>query len=889
MSWSQKKISEVIKQLQSHIQKGLSLQQVQERRKKFGANRLPEQPRESWLFVFIRQFKSPLIYVLLAAAAVLFFVVKDKVDALVVGGVLFFNAIIGTIQEGRAQTILESLKKFSKTTSVVLRDGKKQFVSTENIVVGDIVILQEGERIPADIRIFQSNGLRVDEALLTGESKSVDKTDQALQANMPIHEQKNMLFSGSYILSGSGVGIVVAVGAQTEIGKMHQVVQAIDTDMPLKKELARLSSWILWLVLGMCTFLFIIGFVTGKPFKELLTTLTALFICVIPEGLPVVLTLVLVSGVYKMARKYVLVKRMQGVEALGRADILIIDKTGTLTRNEMIISKVATIDKKFDVSGVGYFERGSITHNGKKINVDEEKILKTLGIACALLNSSEFNFVPDMNLFEIKGSPTEVSMAVFAAKLGLYKSTLEKEYKKIYEIPFSAQRGYHATFYKKDEQGFIFVSGAPERVLAKVVNGNKEIHKDLQVLLQEGLRVVAIATKSFDLATMPMQNEDSKDDSWFKDIISDLTFVGLSGIQDSIRPEVAQTIAQAQKAGVRIIMATGDHKKTALYVAQEVGLFKKGDQVLTGSEIDELSEDAFRQAVNKTSVFARVTPKQKLAIVTELKKQKNIVAMTGDGVNDVPSLVAADLGIAMGQIGTQAAKEAADIVLLDDSLVSIVGAIEYGRYIFYTLRRVVLYFFSTNTGELLLILFALLLGLPLPLLAVQILWLNLVTDGFLDVAISVEKKEKGLLQKTVRNNLFHLVDKNIIFKMFYMALPMAIFSLLIFYSYCHKNIVHARSMVLVTMAMFQWFNAFNCRSETKSIFELGLFSNRWLLLAMTVVLGLQVFVLHNAFMQRLFKTVPISLKEWGLVILVSSSIVVFEEIRKWFVFRKKKA
>ncbi len=886
MSWSQKSSSEVIRELRSDLKKGLDTKQVQERISEFGQNVLPEKPRESWASVFFRQFKSPLIYILLVASVIIFFVAKDKLDALVVSGVLLFNAIVGTVQEGKARSILDGLKQFITATSVVLRDGKRLFIEDKDLVVGDIVLLQEGERVPADVRIIESNDLQIDEAILTGESRPIHKLSETIEQPVPIYEQNNMAFKGTYILSGSGVAIVVQTGADTQIGHIQREAEAIDTQMPIKKEVIRLSYFILWFVLGICLFLFALGLFTGKPVKELLITLTALFICVIPEGLPVVLTLVLVTGVYVLARKHVLVKRMQGVEALGRADAIIIDKTGTLTRNEMLVSKVATTENNYDVSGVGYFSQGEVLIAGNVVDIAQHKQLEKLGIASALLNSSELQFFPETNLFEIKGSPTEIAMMIFAQKLGFKEDRLLNEYERLFEIPFDARLQYHALFCKKDGLGIVFVSGTPEKIIQLSGNDDEALKKQLADFLQKGLRVVAVATKEFDLNAVPEGQENGKE--WFESFVhSGLDFVGFCGIQDAIRPEVVETVAQARSAGIRVIMATGDHKKTALFVARKVGIFENGDRIVEGQELERLSDEQFERVLHEATVYARVTPSQKLKIVNGLRAQKNIVAMTGDGVNDVPSLAAADLGIAMGRIGTEAAKQAADIVLLDDSFVSIMKGVEYGRHIFYTLRRVILYFFSTNMGEVLVVLFALLLGMPLPITAVQILWLNLVTDGFLDMAIAAERKEKGLLTKTARFGLLRLVDWQMVGKMLFMATPMAIFSLLIFWHYYPGNLVHARSVTLVAMAMFQWFNAFNCRSETKSIFQLGLFSNRWLLLAMTVVLGLQIFVLHNSFMQRLFKTEPIGPYEWIIVICASSSILVLEELRKWFVRTKK--
>lgn len=878
-------VQEVVKKLNSNVRSGLSKNEVKERVKKYGLNKLPDEPRESWIKVFIRQFKSPLIYILLLAAVIIYFVGHDRLDAFIISGVLFFNAIVGTIQEGRARNILESLKRFIKSESVVIRDGQKLFVDDSELVPGDIILLLEGERVPSDARIIESTNIKIDEAVLTGESNPVKKREGALQGQVQVHDQNNMVFRGTYVLSGAGKAIVTSTGIHTEIGKITKAVKGIEEDMPLRRELNFLSKWIVLFILLMCVMIFVIGIFTGKPIRELLVMLTALFICVIPEGLPVVLTLVLVMGAYKLAKGHVLVKRMQAVEGLGQTDVIMIDKTGTLTRNELMVSKIVMGDVSYNVSGVGYFTEGDISLNGKKIDPKDNERLMLLAKAGCLLNRAEIHYIPEANLFEIKGDPTEASMFVMSRKLGIDKACLEKECNRVFEIPFSSEWKYHAVFCNMAGRGLAFISGAPEIIMVRSKNLSEENKNKFYFMLREGLRIVAIAVKQFDVNNIPEKNDsDENTHAWFANVVaSDLDYLGLLGIQDSIRPEVPDLVRHTRRAGINIVMVTGDHKETALFVAKEVGIYKDDDYVVDGKQLQLMSDKALQEKLHNITVFARVAPEQKLRIVDSFKKEGKIVAMTGDGVNDAPSLMAAHLGIAMGGIGTEVAKQAADIVLLDDSFANIVNAIKYGRHVFYTLRRVVLYFFATNMGEILVILFAIALALPLPITAAQILWLNLITDGFLDTALATEKPEKDIIKKKPSSNGSRIMDKNLFAKMMYMALPMGIASTYIFYVYYQYDIVHARSMTLVTMAMFQWFNAWNCRSETKSVFRLGFFSNKWLLLAIVVVLGLQFLVLHNPVMQRIFDTKPISAYQWGLIFAISSSIFFIEEIRKWVV------
>ncbi|MFC1842629.1 cation-translocating P-type ATPase [Candidatus Dependentiae bacterium] len=884
----QKSKEQVIKELGTDITFGLENSEVKKRAKKYGANRLPDEPRDSWFHVFFRQFKSPLIYILLLAAVIIFFVGHDKLDAFIISGVLFFNALVGAIQEGRARNILDSLKRYIKSESVVIRSGKKLFVDDTGLVPGDIIFLLEGERVPADVRVVESTNLKIDEAVLTGESTPVKKTSNRLEKKLAVHDQSNMAFKGTYVLSGSGKAVVVSTGLHTQIGKISKVAESIEEDMPLKRELNNLSRWIVFFILAMCVIIFVIGFATGRPARELLVILTALFICVIPEGLPVVLTLVLVKGAYKLAKKYVLVKRMQAVEGLGQADTILIDKTGTLTRNELVVSKVVVDEKTYKLSGLGYFTEGEVLLNGKKIDPYENDKLILIGKAGRLLNRAEINYMKDKNLFEIKGDPTEASMFVMSRKIGIDKDYLEDKCEKVYEVPFSSKWRYHAVFCKmEDGKGLAFISGAPEEILSRSKDVSQEDKNRLHDMLSEGLRVVAVAIKVFDPASLPPETASEREKRTFFEAIvhNGLRYLGLCGIQDSIRSEVSALVKDTRNAGINIVMVTGDHKETALFVAKKVGIYQPGDSVLDGKQLETLSDKELNQKLDKIKVFARVAPEQKLRIVEAFKKKGQIVAMTGDGINDAPSLMAANLGIAMGGIGTEVAKQASDIVLLDDSFANIVRAIEYGRYVFYTLRRVILYFFATNMGEILVILFAVVLSLPLPITAAQILWLNLITDGFLDTALAAEKEEKDVVARSPSESGFRLIDTSLLAKMMYMALPMGIVSTWVFYVYYPYDIVHARSMTLVTMAMFQWFNAFNCRSETKSVFQLGLFSNKWLLLAIAAVLGLQFFVLHNPVMQRIFDTKPISGSEWVLIFVLSSSIFFIEEIRKFIVRR----
>lgn len=877
-------IETIIQTFKTDSEKGLSTTEVVQRQRLHGYNVLQGVKQRTIFSIFISQFQSPLVYILFFAALIIFIFGEDKLDAFIISGVLFFNAILGTIQEARTKNIIENLKHYIKTESVVLRDGTKTTVDDKNLVVGDIIFLQEGQRVPADARIIISNNLRVDEAVLTGEAHATEKTTAALSNSATLGDRNNMLFKGTYVLAGSGKAVVTAIGADTEIGKIQIITEEIDTDIPLRKELERLSHWILLFILITCLFLFGVGLFTGKPLKELLVMLTALFICVVPEGLPVVLTLVLVGGALQMAKHFVLVRNMQAVEALGRTNVIVIDKTGTLTRNEMIVSRIWTADNIWQITGQGYHCEGTICQDGAIVkDFSGESALVQMATAANLLNNAEIIHIPKLDIFDIKGDPTEAALAIFSQKVASVIDLHTADYIKKYEIPFSSVTRYHAGFFNKDDHCIAFITGSPEAISQRTPNIHPEAEKILHSFLADGLRVVAIGIK-----ILPLNACDNLEniESYQALLDTDIQLLGFAGIEDSIRPEVADAIEQARSAGLSIVMATGDHQMTALHVAKRVGIFRKDDDYIDGSEIEQLTDEQLFARINHVTVFSRVSAHHKMRIVELLQKSGKIVAMTGDGINDAPSLVRADLGIAMGSVGTEVAKQAADLVLLNDSFANIIHAIEQGRHIFYTLKRIILYFFSTNMGEILIVLFAFLaslfsgIDLPLPITAVQILWLNLVTDGFLDVGLAMEPKESGLLQRFWLEKKQRLIDGALLLKTLFMAIPMGIGSLIIFLTYYQTDLAYARTMTLITMAMYQWFNAWNCRSATRSLFSLGLLSNKWLIAVMAFVAMLQSAIVYVPFMRYIFKTVPLSGHDWIIVIAISAPIIALEEIRK---------
>ena len=890
-SWHTVTLGALERELNTSFHEGLSGSEAAARLKLHGPNKLPEAKPTSLFLIFLRQFQSPLIYILLAASVVVL-AMEEVTDALVILFVLVFNAIVGMLQEGRAQNTLAALKRFAETPATVLRDGTAVVIPDFEVVKGDVIVLREGEKVPADARIIESRTLTVDEAAFTGESVPVHKEEAALEPpSLPPQEQRNMLFKGTNVVRGNGTAVVVAAGADTVIGKLAQEVSSVDTEIPLKRDIRQLSKLIILAVGVLSVGVFLLGIFAGNGIREMFTVVVSLGVSVVPEGLPVALTLVLASGVWRMAKRNALVKKLQAVEALGQAQVIAVDKTGTLTRNEMVIRKVYAGKTLFEVSGTGYEPKGEVKLRGTVVDPANHAELLLAGKIAVFCSGATVTFSEERQVWQIAGDPTEGAMGVFAAKVGFHKSELEKEAPLVAEMPFDYKTRYHATVHQEGQKHFLAVAGAPEAIVTLSqsvrVEGavhpftpewKREFEAAFESMSEEGFRTVAFA-----YAELPPADEGKE-----FEIIQhgQLILAGVYGMEDSLRPEVPEAMMRAAAAGVRVVMITGDHRITAKAIAKEAGIWKEGDAVISGDELEEMDEKELDGRLETVTVFARVTPDHKMKIVQAYKRRGEIVAMTGDGVNDAPPLVAADLGVAMGKIGTEVAKEAADIVLLDDNFGSIVAAIEEGRTIYKTIQKVILYLFSTSLGEVLTIVGAILLGWPLPVLAVQILWLNLVTDGFLTVALAMEKGEPEFAKGSFSRPNKYLVDKTMLVRIVVMAAPMMIGSLFIFGGMYEINLPKAITLSLTTLAIFQWLNAYNCRSEKTSVFRMDLFSNIYLTGAMVIVAGLQLLAVYNPFMQKVLRTVPLSFSDWMWAIGISLSVIAVEEIRKLFYQQK---
>ncbi|MEX2010192.1 MAG: HAD-IC family P-type ATPase, partial [Parcubacteria group bacterium] len=819
--WHSLSVPEVFKILESGEQ-GLSREEAARRLTRDGANKLPEAKVDGIFTIFVRQFANPLIYILLIAGIVVF-LMGDVVDSIVITFVLVFNAIIGSIQEGRARNTLLALKRFVNTKAVVIREGQEFIISDDLVAEGDLILLQEGEKVPADARLISAHNLKVGEAALTGESEAVHKhANPIVNKNVPALERQNIIFKGTNIAAGNGLAVVIATGSNTVIGKIAYEVATIDVDMPLKKNIKNLSRVFIIGTIFVCALIFVLGLHYGYSVGEMFATAVSVAVSAIPSGLPIAFTIILARGVWRMGQRNALVKRLQAVEALGQARVIAVDKTGTITKNEMMAQAIWVNGKVFNMGGIGYDPRGEILLNDKEIEPKDYPELQIAGRLATYCANARVMYDNNKNEWRVAGDPTEAALFVLGNKLGFQKDTVEKDTPLMSEIPFDYSLKYHATLHREKEGATLTVIGAPEAVLAissdiwslvggkKISNEEKEkLEKIIHEFSGRGLRVLALA-----MARKPDRQLEKED-------IKNLTLVGFFGLKDALRPEVRNATRRAEEAGVKVVMITGDHQGTAIAIGKEAGIYHDGDEVLTGAQINEMLDEELKEKIDRVSIFARVTPEHKLKIIRAYKARGETIAMTGDGVNDAPSLVAADLGVAMGITGTEVAKEASDIILLDDNFGSILSAIEEGRSIYKTIKKVVVYLVSTSLGEVLVITGSLMVGLPLPLIAAQIIWLNFVTDGLFIPALAMEPREKHLLRAQFEHPSKYMIDRSMAIRMFLMAAPMTIFTLILFALTYQDNLAKAMTIALTLLAVFQWFNAWNTRSDHESIFKMN--------------------------------------------------------------------
>ncbi len=900
--WHALSVEEIFKNLKTSVH-GLTIAEAEKRLKEYGPNELEEERRLRKLALLFDQVKSPLVGVLFVAAFISFLVGK-LVDAIVVAVVIALNTAVGFFQGYKAEAALQALKSLAAPEAEVIRDCPEKGtciemrVKAREIVPGDIILLDAGDKVPADARIFEAINLEIDESMLTGESTPVRKTIEPLDEDLPVADRKNMAFSGTIVTQGRGKAVVVATGMKTEIGKIAKLIKETEkAETPFQKRTSDLSKKLGLFALIAGSLIMMVSLIRGFEFYQTFLFALAAIVSAIPEGLPAVMTITLAVGVNRMAKRNAIIRRLQAVDTLGSATVIVTDKTGTLTTNQLTVQKIFVNGKMVKVTGVGFAPEGSFEINGVPIDPKKDDTLSLLLEIAALCNDARLRqHKTDGHRWEIYGDPTEGALVVVSEKAGFKKEDLEAQLPRVDEIPFDAKERYMVTFHKSPEENLrVYVKGAPETVLEMcsdvLVDGKikklspKEREELLKVsteMASEALRVLAMAYKIIEPDNLEVFKENTRQKR------AKLVFVGITGMIDPPRPEAKQSVQLCKRAGIKVVMATGDHKLTAEAIAREIGILEPGSKILTGAELDNMNNDDLDAVIEQTSVFARVSPSHKYRIVESLRRKGHIVAMTGDGVNDAPALKAAEIGVAMGITCTDVTKETADMVLTDDNFASIVSAVEEGRVVFENIRKVVKYLIATNTGEIITILTALIFFPHLPLIftPVQILWVNLVTDGLLVTPLAMEPKEEDVMDQPPRKPKEKIINRDLMMNTIYVGIFMMIGTLYVFMKdWSGGDVIRAQTLGFTTMAMFQVFNALNCRSRTKSVFKIGFFTNKYLFAAIAASVTLQVLATLLHPLKIALGTTSISAWDWLIIILISSSVFFADELRK--LVRKK--
>ena len=863
---------------------GLDDAEARRRLDTYGPNALLEAKRIGPLEIFANQFKSPLIYILVASA-VLTAVLREFGDMSIIIAVLALNAAVGTFQEYRAERALQALRELTVSKTAVLRGGADKEIDSRELVPGDIMLLQSGSRVPADGRIISATGPRVDESLLTGESTVVEKVVDVLpEPSLPLADRANMVYMGSVVTRGRAHALVAATGMATELGRIAGEIQETEQPKsPLQRRMARFARIIGAASVAACVIIFPLGVGLGESVNTMLRTSVALIVAVIPEGLPVVVTITTAIGVNRMSRRHAIVRTLPAVETLGSCTVIGSDKTGTLTENRMTVQAIHTAGRSYTVTGTGYDLDGHIELDGEVARPDAGSPLHTLLLA-GTLNSEASLYKTDGGV-DVHGDPTEIALLVAAAKAGLFKGDAEESFPRVGDIPFESELRFSASYHLNSDAGHIlFAKGAPERVLgmcsdAEGPDGPRaldvaQIMAVSERLGSEGLRVLAIAYRQID-GEISLGIEESP---------GDLTLLGLVGMMDPPRPEVPAAVAGCQSAGIRVLMLTGDHRSTAAAVAKRIGI-DTDDDVIEGRTVEQLSDDELGTTLSAASVYARVEPHHKLRIVKALQERGEIVAVTGDGVNDAPALRAADIGVAMGLRGTDVAKEASNIVVADDNFATIVAAVEEGRVVFDNVRNVTFFLLSTGVAVVIAVFVSVLGGFPLPVLPAQIIWVNLVTNGVQDVALAFEPGERGVLGRPPRPVNEGIVSAVLWERTVLVGMTIAAATLLFFltdFYLADSPLEHARTMALTTMVMFQAIHVGNARSERQSIFRKSPFSNPFLFVGTIVALSVHAGALYFGPTQALLEVEPLTLSEWLRIAAAAVSIVLIVEVHKFF-------
>ncbi|MFA6571402.1 MAG: HAD-IC family P-type ATPase [Bacteroidota bacterium] len=907
MIWHTNSIEETIAHFNVIPEIGLAESRVEEQRDKHGANVLSTRKSKSAIVLIFEQFNDPVIYILVAAAIVNAFLAELK-DTIVIATVVILNTLIGFVQERKASDALAALRRMTAPVARVIRDGTQKVIIASEVVVGDIIVLESGMRVPADARLLESQNLLVDESMLTGESFAIHKkADAEISISAPLGDRFTMAYSGTIIQKGRGIGIITSVGKNTEFGKISEkVAEAEETISPLQSQMATFGKFISITIIVIIAVIFVVGFLRGNDLLTMFLTSIGLAVSAIPEGLPVSVTITLSIGISQMARQKAIVKKLAAVETLGSTNIICTDKTGTLTKNQMTATRLFCGGEEFEIIGSGYQKDGYVfrSRTGENIQAEDLYALHLSALVGSLCTES--TITEKDSEWEITGDPTEAALMIAANKLAFFSDT----YKVTVDIPFESENQLMAVKATNDDKNYILAKGAPEKIIERCilmidVNGanipidNSLLNSEILKFSQKGLRVLALAY---------CDNCESKPVSL--DSLKNLIFIGFAGIEDAVRQEAVDAVSKCHSAGIKVIMITGDHAKTAQSVAKTVGIGKGKEmpRVVTGTELDEMTDIQLFEHCPDIDVYARVAPHHKYRIVKQLQAHDNIVAMTGDGVNDAPALKQADIGVAMGG-GTDVAKESAHMVLVDDNFATIVKAVRRGRVVLSNLKHIILYILSTSFGGILTIAMSVAVGMPLPVLPAQLLWINLVTDGTSTFPLGFEREHGNVMVFFPRKKGEPLINSRMVIRMIIAGIIMMIGTLGIFYYYAHEiigmdlNIIakdahmeeiltKAQTMAFCVLAFFQIWNVQNSRSLDRSLFfnlpypggthidKIGPFSNPTLLGVMLLAIVLQISAVVLPFMNHLLDTVPLNFQEWFLVISITFSIIVIIEISK---------
>jgi len=890
--WHQLETTEVVQLLQSNCQHGLDPAEVARRQKDYGPNLVSARGGTPGWLRFLRQFHQPLVYLLLGASIVTA-LLHEWVDSGVIFGVVWVNALIGFIQEAKAEKAVEALGSMVVTEATVRRDGRRQRVPSAQLVPGDVVLLQSGDRVPADLRLFQVKGLQVDESPLTGESLPVYKHADPLDYDVALADRRNQAFAGTAVTSGSAEGLVWATGDRTEPGRIAWLIaEAVELSTPLTRKIAAFSKLLLWIILSLSLLAFAVGLLRGEPPIDIFMAAVALAVGAIPEGMPAAVTIVLAIGVGRMAKRRAIIRKLPAVETLGSTTVICSDKTGTLTENRMTVQQVLAGGREYELTGSGYDRTGDILWNGAKIDPSGHPALEECLRAGVLCNDSQI--VNEEGRLLVLGDPTEAAMLVAGAKAGLVHEEMRAASPRLGMIPFESEHMYRATLHASDQQRMIYKIGAVERLLERstdMLGSNGEptpidkqaVRAAVERMAAQGMRVLGLARR---------QAPQDIDDLAHDHVRDGLTFLGLQGMIDPPRAGAMGAVANCRRAGILVKMITGDHAITASAIAGKLGIAGSGEvRVLTGREIEQTSDSDLPDLAHRIDVFARVAPDQKLRLVKALQSHGHVVAMTGDGVNDAPALKQSDIGVAMGIAGTDVAKGAADMVLTDDDFATIASAVEEGRCVYDNLLKFIVWTLPTNIGEGSIILVAMLLGVVLPVVPVQLLWVNMATSILLGLMLVFEPKEKDLMNRPPRDPGQALLTLPLIMRTGLIALIMIAGGYWLYFYETRiggENIATARTAVVNVIVMVECAYLLNCRSLNHSLLRIGPFTNPLVIVGIIAMIGAQLLFTYSPVMNHLFHSGPLDAGSWlriASVALLSFGLI---ELEKWLRFGRHK-